>query len=267
MHGVRGQVKDDIMNGPVDSNNPAVEHDFDDPEALVMPVAGPPKVPKRTIKKDSSEGDSLISKNKFKGPSTKPSGTLNKPAGPPTRPPASLGKPKGPPARPPMISGKPKAPPAKPQVDQAGLASRDLPEKPAPRSTLESVSTAFDIAANAFSIASSIKDLSTGQPAPIAKLADGTVVNNETSTVTLPDGKVIDDAKKTVTHPDGSKQYADGTTEYPDGSIKDAAGDIKYPDGRWYYSADKVMRHVDGTFEYEDGTVTDADGNPVGKRA
>ena len=166
-----------------------------------------------------------------------------------------------------MISGKPKAPPAKLQVDQAGLASRYLPEKPAPRSTLESVSTAFDIAANAFSIASSIKDLSTGQPAPIAKLADGTVVNNETSTVTLPDGKVIDDAKKTVTHPDGSKQYADGTTEYPDGSIKDAAGDIKYPDGRWYYSADKVMRHVDGTFEYEDGTVTDADGNPVGKRA
>lgn len=266
MHGVRTQVKDDIMNGPVDSNNPAVEHYFNDPEALVMPAAGPPKVPKRPIKKDPSEGNSSIPKDKPKGPPGKPPVDLDKPKGPPTKQPVGLDKPKGPPARPPVVSDKPKAPPAKPQVDQAGLPTRELPEKPAPRSTLESVSTAFDIAANAFSIASSIKDLSTGQPAPIATLADGTVVNNETSTVTLPDGKVIDDAKKTVTHPDGSKQYADGTTEYPDGSIKDPAGDIKYPDGRWYYSADKVMRHVDGTFEYDDGTVTDADGNPVGKR-
>ncbi|MGV8861682.1 MAG: hypothetical protein ACOH2O_18160 [Pseudomonas sp.] len=243
------------MNGPVDSNSPAVENYFNDPEALVMPVAGPPKVPKikPPAKKDPSGGNTSISKDKPKGPSTTP--------------PVFPDKPKGPPARPPMVSDKPKAPPAKPQVDQAGLPTRELPEKPAPRSTLESVSTAFDIAANAFSIASSIKDLSTGQPVPIAKLADGTVVNNETSTVTLPDGKVIDDAKKTVTHPDGSKQYAEGTTEYPDGSIKDSAGDIKYPDGRWYYSADKVMRHVDGTFEYDDGTVIDADGKPVGKRA
>jgi len=254
MHGVRTQVKDDIMNGPVDSNSPAVETYFNDPEALVMPVAGPPKVPKikPPARKDPSEGTASTSKDKPKGPQTKP--------------PVTLDKPKGPPARPPVVSDKPKAPPAKPQVDPAGLPTRELPEKPAPRSTLENVSTAFDIAANAFSIASSIKDLSTDQPAPIATLADGTVVNNETSTVTLPDGKVIDDAKKTVTHPDGSKQYADGTTEYRDGSIKDPAGDIKYPDGRWYYSADKVMRHVDGTFEYDDGTVTDADGNPVGKR-
>lgn len=255
MHGVRVQVKDDIMNGPVDSNSPAIENYFNDPEALVMPVAVPAKVSKikPPARKDTSEGRASISKNK--------------PKGRPARPSVSPDKPKGPPARPPMVSDKPKAPPAKPQVDQAGLPTRELPEKPAPRSTLESVSTAFDIAANAFSIASSIKDLSTGQPVPIAKLADGTVVNNETSTVTLPDGKVIDDAKKTVTHPDGSKQYADGTTEYPDGSIKDPAGDIKYPDGRWYYSADKVMRHVDGTFEYDDGTVIDADGKPVGKRA
>lgn len=257
------------MDGPVDSNSPAVENYFNDPEALVMPVAGPPKVPKikPPARKDPSDGTASISKDKPKGPSTKPPVTLDKPKGPPARPSVSLDKPKGPPVRPPMVSDKPKAPPAKPQVDQASLPTRELPEKPAPRSTLESVSTAFDIAANAFSIASSIKELSTGQPAPIATLADGTVVNNETSTVTLPDGKVIDDAKKTVTHPDGSKQYADGTTEYPDGSIKDPTGDIKYPDGRWYYLADKVMRHVDGTFEYDDGTVTDADGNPVGKRA
>lgn len=256
------------MNAPLDSIGSGLGTDVPHAEALIASPARPPGDKfKKPIKKDTSGDKTSTSKDKPKGPSTKPPLTLDKPKGPPAKPSISLDKPKAPPARPPMVLDKPKAPPAKPHVDQAGLPARELPEKPAPRSILESVSTAFDIAANAFSIASTIKDLSTGQPAPIVKLADGTVVNNETSTVTLPDGKVIDDANKTVTHPDGSKQYADGTTEYPDGSIKDPAGDIKYPDGRWYYSADKVMRHVDGTFEYEDGTVTDADGKPVGKRA
>lgn len=138
-----------------------------------------------------------------------------------------------------------------PLANARALSPVSLPDEPQIRSKLESFESLTSIAANAASAAVSVQNLAKGLKA--TQLTDGTVVNHETSTVTLPGGQEVNVNNKTVTHADGSKEEANG--------------DITYPDGRKYIAAQKVMCHVDGSFEYEDGTLADKDGNYIGMRS